>query len=55
MDNKEFSKFLERRTRDFGIRMIQLSTALPDTPEAREVRRQITKCGTSIGANYLPC
>ncbi len=52
MDNKEFSKLLEKRTRDFGVRIIRLSTALPNTPEGREIRRQITKSGTSVGANY---
>ena len=52
MDNKEFSKLLEKRTRDFGIRIIRLSTALPNTPEGREIRRQITKSRTSVGANY---
>jgi len=55
MNNKEFSKLLEKRTRDFGIRIIRLSASLPDTPEGREIRRQITKSGTSIGANYSPC
>jgi four helix bundle protein len=29
-----------------------LSASLPDTPEARVIRNQITKSGTSIGANY---
>jgi len=52
MDNKEFAKLLEKRTRDFGVRIIRLSTTLPNTPEGREIRRQITKSGTSIGANY---
>ena len=52
MDNKEFSKLLEKRTRDFAVRIIKLSTALPNTPEGREIRRQITKSGTSVGANY---
>jgi four helix bundle protein len=52
MDNKEFAKLLEKRTRDFGVRIIRLSTALPNTTEGREIRRQITKAGTSIGANY---
>ena len=52
MDNKEFSKLLEKRTRDFGVKIIRLSTALPNTPEGREIRRQITKSGTSVGANY---
>ena len=52
MNNKEFSKLLEKRTRDFSVRIIRLSTALPNTPEGREIRRQITKSGTSVGANY---
>ena len=52
MDNKEFSKALEKRTRKFAVRIIKLSISLPDTPEARVVRTQITKAGTSIGANY---
>ena len=52
MENKEFSKLLEKRTRDFGIKIIRLSAALPNTPEGREIRRQITKSGTSVGANY---
>ena len=52
MDNKAFSKLLEKRTRDFGIKIIRLSTVLPNTPEGREIRRQITKSGTSVGANY---
>jgi four helix bundle protein len=52
MDNKEFSRLLEQRTRDFAVRIVRLSTTLPDTPEGREIRKQITKSGTSIGANY---
>jgi four helix bundle protein len=52
MENKEFSKLLEKRTRNFAVRIIRVSTALPDTPEGREIRRQITKSGTSVGANY---
>ena len=52
MDNKEFSKDLEKRTRQFAVRIIRLSTALPNTPEGRVIRNQITKSGTSIGANY---
>ncbi len=55
MENKEFSKLLEKRTRDFGVGIIRLSASLPNTPEGREIRRQIIKSGTSIGANYLPC
>ncbi len=52
MDNLEFSKGLEKRTRKFAVRIIRLSTSLPDSPEGVVVRNQITKSGTSVGANY---
>jgi len=52
MDNKEFSKKLEKRTRKFAVRIIKLSVILPNTPEGMVVRNQITKSGTSVGANY---
>jgi four helix bundle protein len=52
MDNKEFSKELDKRTRKFAVRIIKLSSRLPNTPEARVVRTQITKAGSSVGANY---
>lgn len=52
MDNKEFAKKLEYRTRQFGISIIKLSSTLPNSIEARVIRNQITKSGTSIGANY---
>jgi len=51
MDNKEFSKELERRTIKFAVKIIRLSATLPNTPEGRVVRNQITKAGTSVGAN----
>ena len=41
MDNKKFA-----------INIIQLSSALPRMPESNVIRNQITKSGTSIGANY---
>ena len=52
MSNKEFSKELEKRTREFAIKIIRLSMGLPNNAEGRVIRNQITKCGTSIGANY---
>ena len=52
MDNKEFSKELEKRTRKFAVTIIRLSTTLPNTPEGKVVMNQITKAGTSVGANY---
>ena len=52
MGIKEFSKELERRTLKFAVKIIRLSATLPNTPEAKVVRNQLTKCGTSVGANY---
>ena len=51
-DVKKFAKELEERTRQFAIRIIRLSSTLPNTPEGRAVRTQMTKAGTSVGANY---
>ena len=52
MDIKDFAKELEKRTLKFAVQIIRLSTTLPNTPEAKVVRNQLTKCGTSVGANY---
>ncbi|MBN4052336.1 four helix bundle protein [Sphingobacteriaceae bacterium AH-315-L07] len=52
MDNKEFGKQLESRTKKFAIRIIKLSIVLPQTSESKVIKYQITKSGTSIGANY---
>ena len=52
MDNIEFSKKLEKRTRQFGVKIIKLSASFPNSPENKVIRTQITKSGTSIGANY---
>jgi four helix bundle protein len=52
MNNKEFAATLEKRPRDFAVRIIRLSSKLPKTSEGSVVRTQITKAATSIGANY---
>jgi four helix bundle protein len=52
MDNKEFGKQLENRTKKFAISVIRLSASLPSSPEGKAIRNQLTKSGTSIGANY---
>lgn len=52
MDNKEFGKQLELRTKKFAISIIKLSSSSPNTQEARVIKNQITKSGTSVGANY---
>ncbi|MFO7605752.1 MAG: four helix bundle protein [Desulfurivibrionaceae bacterium] len=50
--NEEFARELERRTRQFAVGIIRLSGMLPMSPEGKVLRNQITKSGTSIGANY---
>jgi len=52
MDNREFSLLLEARTKKFAIQIISLSASLPATSESKVIRNQVTKSGTSIGANY---
>jgi len=52
MNNKDFSKQLELRTKKFAISIIKLSATLPNTYESRVIRNQVSKSGTSVGANY---
>lgn len=52
MENKEFAKKLELRTRQFAISIIKISASLPKSAESLVIRNQVTKSGTSIGANY---
>ena len=52
INNKEFAKKLEVRTKQFAVSIIKLSYKLPKTPEAKVICYQIVKSGTSIGANY---
>ena len=49
---KTFAKELEERTKKFAIDIIRLSVTLPNTPEGRAIRSQMTKSGASVGANY---
>src|SRR5437016_7039851 len=48
MDSAEMKK----RTKEFAKRVINLCRKLPRTEEARLVRNQIFRSGTSVGANY---
>ncbi len=52
MENKEFGRLLEIRTKTFAISIIKLSASLPNTSEGKVIKNQITKSGTSVGANY---
>lgn len=48
MDEEE----LKKRTKRFGLRIMKLVTALPNTPQGRTVGGQLVRAGTSVGANY---
>jgi len=52
MENREFGKKLEQRTKAFAIRIVRLSALLPNSVEGKIIRNQMTKSGTSIAANY---
>lgn len=43
---------LKDRTKSFGLRIIKLVEALPDTVTGREIGKQLIRCGISVGANY---
>ncbi len=48
MNNKE----LKKRTKQFALRCIKMSYALPDTLLGRHIGRQIIRSSTSVAANY---
>ncbi|HBB98540.1 MAG TPA: hypothetical protein DC054_24420 [Blastocatellia bacterium] len=43
---------LEKRTKEFALRIIKFAGTLPQGKSAGVVKYQLVKAGTSIGANY---
>src|SRR4051812_48111754 len=43
---------LRRRTKQFALRVIKLSSSLPDDYETLVIRKQVVRSGTSVGAQY---
>src|SRR6266478_5481035 len=43
---------LKKRTKRFGLRIIKLVSALPNTIAGRAIGGQLVRAGTSVGANY---
>jgi four helix bundle protein len=43
---------LRVRTKEFGLRVIHLSSSLPRDLESQVMRRQMVRSGTSVGAQY---
>jgi four helix bundle protein len=52
MNNQEFGKHMEIRTKKFAINIVRLSSGLKYSKENDVIKNQITKSGTSVGANY---
>ncbi|NNJ71027.1 MAG: four helix bundle protein, partial [Kiritimatiellales bacterium] len=48
MDQNE----LKKRTKQFALRILKLTAALPKSVEARVIQNQLARAGTSVGANY---
>ena len=42
---------LKARTERFGLRMMKLVDALPNTMAGRAIGSQLVRCGTSVGAD----
>jgi four helix bundle protein len=43
---------LKKRTKEFGLRVIKLTGALPSSRAAAVIGRQLLRSGTSVGASY---
>src|SRR5689334_12791587 len=43
---------LRERTKTFALRVVRMFSALPKTPQAQVLGKQVLRSGTSIGANY---
>jgi four helix bundle protein len=43
---------LKKRTKRFGLRVLRLVAALPNTIAGRAIGGQLVRSGTSVGANY---
>jgi four helix bundle protein len=45
-------ELLHKRTKEFAVRIIRLTEALPNNTVGRTLGNQIVRSGTSVGANY---
>lgn len=43
---------LKQRTKQFALRIIRLSSSLPNSLESQVIRKQVLRSGTSVGAHY---
>ena len=43
---------LQKRTKEFALRIIRMFATLPKSTEAQVLGKQVLRSGTSVGANY---
>jgi four helix bundle protein len=43
---------LQKRTKEFALRVMKLVDSLPQTPAGRAITGQLVRAGTSVAANY---
>jgi len=48
MDQNE----LKKRTKQFALRILKLTAALPKSVEAKVIQNRLARAGTSVAANY---
>lgn len=48
----ETPEHLRERTKALAIRVVKLFSALPHSPQAQVIGKQLLRCGTSVAANY---
>lgn len=49
---EEGERDLRDRTKVFALRIVKMFAALPKSPEAQVLGKQVLRSGTSVGANY---
>jgi len=50
--NFEFRIDMQKRTKQFALRIIKLFQSLPKTEEAKIIGKQLLRSASSVGANY---
>jgi four helix bundle protein len=52
LSNKEFNEVWRKRTKEFALKIIELSDELPTKESARVINRQLLRAATSVAANF---
>jgi four helix bundle protein len=55
MNNLEFARQMQARTKTFAVQVVKFFGKLPKTDETRVLGRQLLRSGTSVAANYRAC